>query len=357
MIIRDYKLTEILGSGGFGEIWKGINSITNEQIAIKLEESNTRNPQLFYEGKLYSLFMCDSSVPEKGIPNVYDSGIEGEFNFLVMDLLGPSLEDLLDRCNRKFSLKTVLMLADQMITRIEYVHNKNYLHRDIKSNNFLIGINKNSHIIYIIDFGLAKRYIRLDGKHIPYDENKKFTGNGGFASINNHLKIEQSRRDDLESLGYVFVYFLNGFLPWQNLVAQKVLEKKIATSVENLCKGCPQEFTTYLNYCRNLKFEEKPDYGYLKSLFKNLMHKSGFEYDFKYDWTVGAKVNVKENENKVVQAIDTQKEMLGEINIINNFEEVKQEENNEDRNRNLLENIKVTKNLLILSIYLKKNFR
>ena len=198
MIIGEhFKLTEILGIGGFGEIWKCINMKTNEEMSIKLEPINTNNPQLFYEASLYQYFMCDNSVLEKGIPNVHSCRSEGEFNFLVMDLLGPSLEDLLNISNRKFSLKTVLMLADQMITRIEYIHDRNYLHRDIKPDNFLIGIN-NSHIINIIDFGLAKGYIQRDGKHIPFMENRRFTGNARFASINNHLGIEHGRRDDLE---------------------------------------------------------------------------------------------------------------------------------------------------------------
>ena len=290
---KTFTLTKKLGCGAFGEVFHGINRRTNIEVAIKLEPINTKRPHLFYEAKLYQYLLSDSSVIDKGLPNVYYCAIEGEFNILVMDLLGPSLEDLFNMCNRNFSLKTLLMLANQMLTRIEYIHNKNFLHRDIKPENFLIGIKKCSHKIYIIDFALAKRFIGKEVHHVGCGREINLTGKARYASINNSLGIIQGRRDDLESLGYVLLYFLRGSLPWQNLTAnnkrdkyEKIMEKKLATSVETLCKGFPIEFVAYLTYCRNLSFDERPDYVYLKVLFKDLLQKSGFECDYMYDWVL-----------------------------------------------------------------------
>jgi len=228
------------------------------------------------------------------VPNVHWYGVEGDYNVMVIDLLGPSLEDLFSFCNRKFSLKSTLMLADQMINRVEYMHAKNFIHRDIKPDNFLIGLGKKANQVHVIDFGLAKKY--RDSKtqqHIPYRENKALTGTARYASVNTHLGIEQSRRDDLEAVGYVLMYFNRGSLPWQGLKAnskkekyEKIMEKKMSTPVEVLCKHFPCEFTTYLNYCRSLRFEDRPDYAYLRRLLKDLFFREGYQYDFVFDWTI-----------------------------------------------------------------------
>ncbi|KAL8118798.1 hypothetical protein AgCh_016334 [Apium graveolens] len=211
-----------------------------------------------------------------------------------MDLLGPSLEDLFNFCSRKLSLKTVLMLADQMVNRVEFVHTKSFLHRDIKPDNFLMGLGRRANQVYAIDFGLAKKYRdSTTHQHIPYRENKNLTGTARYASMNTHLGIEQSRRDDLESLGYVLMYFLRGSLPWQGLKAgnkkqkyEKISEKKVSTSIEALCRGYPTEFASYFHYCRSLRFDDKPDYAYLKRLFRDLFIREGFQFDYVFDWTI-----------------------------------------------------------------------
>jgi serine/threonine protein kinase len=209
-----------------------------------------------------------------------------------MELLGPSLEDLFNFCSRKFGLKTVLLLADQTVSRVEYIHSKNFIHRDIKPDNFLMGLAKKGNLVYIIDFGLAKKFRDpRTHQHIAYRENKNLTGTARYASINTHMGVEQSRRDDLESLGYVFMYFNRGSLPWQGLKAQtkrqkyeRISEKKMATGVDELCKGYPVEFCNYLGYCRSLRFDDRPDYQYLRQLFRNLFHRQAFTYDYMFDW-------------------------------------------------------------------------
>ncbi|KAK1291001.1 Casein kinase I isoform delta-like [Acorus calamus] len=268
-----YKLGRKIGSGSFAT-----HVDTFEIVAVKIENNKTKHPQLFYEAKLYNVLQGGS-----GVANNKWCGVDGEDNVLVLDLLGPSLEDLFVYCGRKFLLQTVLMLAEQMINRIEFVHSKGYLHRDIKPDNFLMGLGRKANQVYIIDFGLAKRYRdSTTNRHIPYRENKNLTGTARYASCNTHLGIEQSRRDDLESLGYVLLYFLRGSLPWQGLKAatkkqkyDKICEKKLATPIEVLCKSHPVEFASYFHYCHSLTFDQRPDYGFLKRLFRDLAKREG----------------------------------------------------------------------------------
>ena len=284
-----YRLHRKIGSGSFGDIYLANNLTNGEECAVKLEATKARHPQLLYESKLYKILQGGV-----GIPTVKWYGQEKDYNILVMELLGPSLEDLFNFCSRRFTMKTVLMLADQMISRIEYVHNKSFIHRDIKPDNFLMGIGKGCNKLYLIDFGLAKKYRDSRSKtHIPYREDKNLTGTARYASINAHLGIEQSRRDDMESLGYVLMYFNRMSLPWQGLKAatkkqkyEKISEKKMSTPVEVLCKGFPAEFAMYLNYCRGLRFEEAPDYMYLRQLFRILFRTLNYQYDYIFDWTM-----------------------------------------------------------------------
>ena len=209
-----------------------------------------------------------------------------------MELLGSSLESLFQTQNRKFSLKTTCMLGIQMIDRIEYIHSRKLIHRDIKPDNFAIGRDNNSHILYILDFGLTKKFWSSTHKcHIPYIEGKKLTGTARYASINALGGCEQSRRDDLESIFYILIYFLKGKLPWQGLKLnkkedrnKKIYEMKKNIIIRELCTGLPDELELFHNYIRNLEFEQVPDYYYLKMLLKNILEKNNFSLDFCYDW-------------------------------------------------------------------------
>lgn len=286
---RKFRIGRKIGSGSFGDIYHGTNLISGEEVAIKLESIRSRHPQLDYESRVYKYL--SGGV---GIPFIRWFGREGEYNAMVIDLLGPSLEDLFNYCHRKFTFKTVIMLALQMICRIQYIHGRSFIHRDIKPDNFLMGVGRRGSTVHVIDFGLSKKYRDFNThRHIPYRENKSLTGTARYASVNTHLGIEQSRRDDLESLGYVLIYFCKGSLPWQGLKAttkkqkyDRILEKKLCTSVETLCGGLPQEFAEFMLYCRNLKFDERPDYLYLARLFKDLSIKLEYHNDHLFDWTM-----------------------------------------------------------------------
>jgi serine/threonine protein kinase len=221
--------------------------------------------------------------------------MERDYNVLVMDKLGSSLEDLFQKSKCKFSLKTVCMLGIEMIRRVQFLHSKNFIHRDIKPDNFLVGLGKNANTIFMIDYGLSKKF-KSNEQHIAFKDGRQLTGTARYASIGSHLGFEQSRRDDLESIGYVLVYFLKNEvgLPWQGLKAKskydkyaKICQKKQETSLELLCEGLPDCFSKFLLASRELKFEEEPKYEDCVNLFTKLMKEKGLLNDGMFDWCVG----------------------------------------------------------------------
>jgi serine/threonine protein kinase len=287
--ISKYRITKRVGGGSFGDIYLGVGA-NGEKVAVKFEKHGARCPQLRHEYKVYRELQ---NAP--GFAKVHYFGTQDSYNLMVMDLLGPSLEDQFNKCGRRFSLKTVLMIADQTLERVEIMHSRHLIHRDIKPANFVTEPNGAGNFVYCIDFGLSKRYRHPRTlQHIPQREGRSLTGTPRYASINNHLGVEQSRRDDLESIGYVLVYFLKGGLPWQGLKAKSattkyklIMEKKQSITIPALCQGCPSQFAEYLAYCRSLKFDAKPNIAYLRGMFRDLFTSQGYTNNnspLDWDW-------------------------------------------------------------------------
>jgi serine/threonine protein kinase len=344
-----YRIIKMVGCGAFGEIHLAYDVNMKALRAIKFEMANHKNPQLKHEYSVLEQLNKQDGVGGlkgadtfTGVPKVYYfDRLEHKYNFMVMEFLGPSLGDLFQLKERNFGMETVLMIAIQVLSRIEYIHEKGFLHRDIKPENFVIGLNEKSNLVYLIDYGLSKRYKdKNSGQHIPYRENKQLVGTVRYASVNAHLGIEQSRRDDLEGIGYVLVYFYLGRLPWQNKtdkgkpLTQKITEKKLTTPPELLCKKMPREFSYYFHYCKNLKFEDRPDYNSLKSMFADLlmsrMKLNGIK-ELIYDW-FDEENNYRERKKK---------EMISSSN--NKSEIIKYEEENINNNNNNEKNNELNK--------------
>ena len=276
-----YKAIQKLGEGSFGKVYKA--EYNNEYYALKMEYKSKEQGLLEIEATIMSY------LKGPNIPYIKSYGYSGDFNVLVMQLLDRSLEDLINKYNT-FSIKTVAMLGYQMMNILQFIHDKHIIHRDIKPDNFVMGLNEDNEKLYILDFGLAKKY-RSSRTLIqyPYIKKKKLTGTARYASIHALEAYEQSRRDDLESIGYVLMYFLRGNLPWQGLKVRskedrykKILEKKRETSSEDLCKDFPHEFYEYVDYTRNLEYEQNPDYDFLRQKFLDVMKGINEEMDYIY---------------------------------------------------------------------------
>ena len=287
LIFSKYLIRKKIGKGSFGIVYQGVNTSTNEKIALKVEKRE-KNQQGTLENEAMRLVYLQG----EGIPKVYCYGNNQSHNLLVEELLGKSLEDIFNSYGKPFSLKTVCVLGIEMIKRIQSIHQKYYIHRDIKPDNFMTGRGENEKNIYIIDFGLAKKYYSVSkAQHIKFTTGKHLIGTARYCARNAHRGYEQGRRDDIESIGYVLMYFLLGVLPWQGLKIkknedqfEKIAEKKYTTPFEELTEGQPDEFLIFFKYIDKLNFEDQPNYIYLIGLFQTMIDKYCRECFYDFDW-------------------------------------------------------------------------
>ena len=336
-----FKSTDRLGGGSFGQIYKGINLKTKEEVAIKIESKNIETPQLIHESKILKALNDND-----GFPKVYLVTPLDDVLIMVMELLGENLQKLLmNSPHKKFTLKTTLMLAIQILSRIKTLHENNYIHRDIKPENFTIGLKKYKNTIYMIDYGLTRKFCDSHKNHIPYKEGKHLTGTALYASIYTHKGIEQSRRDDLESLGYMMIYFCKGELPWMNVKGKtkeikykKIMEKKLEMKPDILCQGLPDEFNQYFKYVRELQFTEEPKYDFLLGLFNSAMKKNNIKNDFKFDWCQNSGINNQNINDKFSTESLFSKLKLGEINFGEKNEKKENEINIDKKVKNEIQN-------------------
>ena len=307
LIFSKYLIRKKIGKGSFGIVYQGLNTSTNEKIALKVEKKEKNQP-----GTLENEAMRLVYLQGEGIPKVYCYGNNQSHNLLVEELLGKSLEDIFNSYGKPFSLKTVCVLGIEMIKRIQFIHQKYYIHRDIKPDNFMTGRGENEKNIYIIDFGLAKKYYSVSkAQHIKFCTGKHLIGTARYCARNAHRGYEQGRRDDIESIGYVLMYFLLGVLPWQGLKIkknedqfEKIAEKKYNTPFEELTQGQPEEFLLFFKYVDGLKFEDQPNYVYIIGLFQTMIDKYCRECFYDFDWKKDSCVYISRDlkENQVVDA-------------------------------------------------------
>ena len=327
IILKKYRIIKRIGKGSFGSVFLGKNIQQNDFVAIKLESKNQTDTIL--ERETYILY----SLKGFGIPEVITYGQNIKYNILIQELLGKSIDKIFFEKNRKFSMKDCCMIGIQILDRLEYIHSKYIIHRDIKADNFLIGL-KNKGIIYIIDFGLAKQYkSRKTGKHVKFVINKKWSGTSRFASANTLRGVEPSRRDDLESFCYLLLYLMKGSLPWDHINEESeineiliIYKMKQYMTPEMLFRDLPLQMAKFYKYCKSLEFEQKPNYKYLRSLLISILKNIGEQNDLHFCWIINTTLNKcksgfinnkskeKDNKKEIIKTMNNSKSNQNKIN-------------------------------------------
>tara|TARA_B100000795_G_C22761702_1_gene423886 strand:- start:120 stop:1343 length:1224 start_codon:yes stop_codon:yes gene_type:complete len=273
----NWELCHKIAQGSFGKVYYGVHSVTKSPVAVKTEPLDVRHPQLVGEADIYMALRQVSGVPKL----LWHGHVDKKFDALVLQLLGPDLDQLLTYCD-KFSLRTVLLIADQLLDRLESLHKLGYVYRDIKPQNFAIGYGPDGlSTVHILDFGLAKR---LPNKNDVKKKKKSsgLVGTARYASIGAHRGDSTSCANDLESLAYMMMYWLRGSLPWSGLKAkssvekyEKIMQKKLQVPLKELCKNHPSQMIDFIKYCRGYKNDGGAlDYEYLHGLIAAMASKA-----------------------------------------------------------------------------------
>ena len=351
IFFKKYQILKKIGKGSFGSVYLGKNISNDEHYAVKFEPKNQQD--LILERESYLLYYLRGF----GIPEIITYGHNSKYNILIQTLLGKSINKIFIKNDYKFSMKDCCMIGIQILERLEYIHSKFIIHRDVKPDNFLIG-NPDKEIIYIIDFGLAKKYMSSKTrKHAKFVINKKWSGTSRFASANSLRGVAQSRRDDLESLCYLLLYLMKGNLPWDNVYGINENEEilliykiKKYMKPELLFMNLPKETAEFFSYCKKLEYEQKPDYNYLKNLLLNILNFSQEKNDLKFSWINSDKselysYNIENNKFKrIIKKKNTPRQNLYNSLISKKINLAKRSESyNNIRKNNQLEN-KVKKN-------------
>ena len=303
VFLDKYKTVQKLGEGSFGKVYKA--EYNGEFFALKMESSSRTKSLLEMENNIMT------HLQGPNIPSIIEYGNSDDYNLLVMQLMDKSLEDIF-KIRKTFSIKTTAMIGFQLIGVLHYIHDRHIIHRDVKPDNCVMGREELNENLYLIDFGLAKRYRSSKTlKQNPLTKRKRLTGTARYASIHALEGYEQSRRDDMESVGYIMAYFLRGGLPWQGMKLKSkedkyinILDKKKEISSEQLFKGFPSEFAEILEYTKNLEYTEEPKYQMLRNKLMDLCKRLKYNFDYIFDWT--SQRDLAKRKNKKLTSSRTQ---------------------------------------------------